>query len=107
MLPVPRLATTASGTIGSAAVVTAAPVDVTPRPVFAMALVAAFAAAALAIADGEFAGARHVRNELPDGATWDGLTGLLVDEKQFAEMIGAREPPGGAAPTLSPARAPL
>ncbi len=38
------------------------------------------------------AGAHRVRNELPDGATWDGKSGLLVDEKQFAEMMGSREP---------------
>jgi len=49
------------------------------------------------------ASARKVRNELPEGATWDGTTGLLVDEKQFAEMIGAREP---AATTTAPAAAP-
>jgi len=42
--------------------------------------------------------ARHVRNEVPDGATWDGKTGLLVDEKQYAEMIGAREPASAATP---------
>ncbi len=38
------------------------------------------------------AAARHVRNELPDGATWDGTSGLLVDQQQYNEMIGAREP---------------
>ena len=55
--------------------------------------------------DAVVASARKVRNELPDGATWDGTTGLLVDEKQFAEMIGAREPaiaPAPAAPTAPP-----
>ena len=43
-----------------------------------------------------------VQNVLPDGATWDGQEGLLIDEKQFAEMIGAREPtaaPPPSAPT--------
>jgi L,D-transpeptidase ErfK/SrfK len=56
--------------------------------------------------------AHRVRNALPDGATWDGQSGLLVDEKQFAEMIGSREPaatppPAPApAPPSTPARAP-
>ena len=52
--------------------------------------------------DSVVASARKVRNELPEGATWDGTTGLLVDEKQFAEMIGEREPAAGGA-TTSPA----
>jgi L,D-transpeptidase ErfK/SrfK len=42
--------------------------------------------------DTALASAIKVRNEIPEGATWDGSTGLLVDEKQFAEMIGEREP---------------
>jgi L,D-transpeptidase ErfK/SrfK len=57
--------------------------------------------------------AHRVRNALPDGATWDGQSGLLVDEKQFAEMIGSREPATTAparapapAPASAPARAP-
>ena len=57
--------------------------------------------------DAVIASARKVRNELPDGATWDGTTGLLVDEKQFAEMIGAREPAPSAAPAAGPATPPL
>ena len=56
--------------------------------------------------DAVIASARKVRNELPDGATWDGTTGLLVDEKQFAEMIGAREPAASAAPAAGPATPP-
>ncbi len=39
------------------------------------------------------AAAQRVRNELPDGATWDGSSGLLVDQQQYNEMIGAREVP--------------
>jgi L,D-transpeptidase ErfK/SrfK len=56
--------------------------------------------------------AHRVRNALPDGATWDGQSGLLVDEKQFAEMIGSREPAAtpapapASAPASAPARAP-
>jgi L,D-transpeptidase ErfK/SrfK len=49
------------------------------------------------------ASAHRVRNALPEGATWDGQSGLLVDEKQFAEMIGSREP--AAAPATAPAAA--
>ena len=49
------------------------------------------------------ASARRVRDELPEGATWDGQSGLLVDEKQFAEMLGAREAPPPAAPAATPA----
>ena len=53
------------------------------------------------------AAARRVANVLPEGATWNGQTGLLVDEVQYREMIGAREPvvaapaptaPSGASP---------
>jgi len=53
--------------------------------------------------DAVLAGALKVRNELPQGATWDGHTGLLVDEKQFAEMLGEREPDASAAtPSVAP-----
>ena len=45
------------------------------------------------------ASAQRVRNEVPDGATWDGRSGLLIDEKQFAELVGARDP---AAPAPVP-----
>jgi L,D-transpeptidase ErfK/SrfK len=49
------------------------------------------------------AAAHRVRNELPEGATWDGKSGLLVDEKQFAEMMGSREPePAAATPPAAP-----
>ncbi len=48
--------------------------------------------------------AHRVRNALPEGSTWDGRSGLLVDEKQYAEMIGAKEPApsDGAAATGVP-----
>ncbi len=58
------------------------------------------------------AGARRVANALPTGATWDGQTGLLVDEAQYREMIGAREPAAVAPATptapvvATPAEAP-
>ncbi len=52
------------------------------------------------------ASARRVRDELPEGATWDGQSGLLVDEKQFAEMLGAREAPPPAAGPAQPPPAP-
>jgi L,D-transpeptidase ErfK/SrfK len=45
------------------------------------------------------ADARRVANALPSGATWDGQTGLLVDEVQYREMIGAREPLTSASPS--------
>ena len=51
------------------------------------------------------AAAHRVRNELPEGATWDGKSGLLVDEKQFAEMMGSREPATTSA--TGPAQAPV
>ena len=43
------------------------------------------------------ADAPRVRNALPAGATWDGRTELLVDERQYAEMIGQKEPDATAA----------
>jgi L,D-transpeptidase ErfK/SrfK len=52
------------------------------------------------------AAAHRVRNELPEGATWDGKSGLLVDEKQFAEMMGSREPAAAPAPATGSAPAP-
>jgi L,D-transpeptidase ErfK/SrfK len=57
-------------------------------------------------ADAVVASARRVENVLPTGATWDGQTGLLIDEKQFAEMIGEREPAPAATPPATPAAAP-
>jgi L,D-transpeptidase ErfK/SrfK len=49
----------------------------------------------VAIAD-LVAHAHRVANALPTGSTWDGQTGLLVDEAQYREMIGAREPVASA-----------
>jgi len=34
-----------------------------------------------------------VENELPEGSNWDGKSGLLVDEKTFNDLVGAREKP--------------
>jgi L,D-transpeptidase ErfK/SrfK len=56
--------------------------------------------------------AGRVRNALPEGATWDGQTGLLVDEAQYQEMIGAKEgteakaEPAAASPAQPPPAAP-
>jgi len=53
------------------------------------------------------ADAPRVRNALPAGATWDGHTELLVDERQYAEMIGQKEPvPEAAAGPAAAAAAP-
>jgi L,D-transpeptidase ErfK/SrfK len=46
--------------------------------------------------------ARRVRNDLPEGSTWDGRSGLLVDEAQFQELIGSREPAVAATPASEP-----
>ena len=46
--------------------------------------------------DAAVAGALKVRNAIPAGATWDGKTGLLVDEEEFKQLIGEREPPAEA-----------
>jgi L,D-transpeptidase ErfK/SrfK len=51
------------------------------------------------------ASARRVQNVLPTGATWDGESGLLVDEQQYREMLGEREPATAAVPAAAP-RAP-
>ncbi len=32
-----------------------------------------------------------VENVLPEGSNWDGKTGLLVDEKTYNDLVGARE----------------
>jgi L,D-transpeptidase ErfK/SrfK len=32
-----------------------------------------------------------VENELPEGSNWDGKSGLLVDEKTFNDLVGARD----------------
>jgi hypothetical protein len=45
---------------------------------------------------------RLVANTLPVGSNWDGQSGLLVDEKTYNELIGAREPPSE---TQAPAQA--
>ncbi len=49
------------------------------------------------------ADARRVANTLPEGATWNGQSGLLVDEVQYQELIGAREPAVAVAPSAAPA----
>jgi len=38
-----------------------------------------------------------VENTLPTGSNWDGKSGLLVDEKTFNELVGARDKPAAAA----------
>jgi hypothetical protein len=34
-----------------------------------------------------------VENVLPEGSNWDGKTGLLVDEKTYNGLVGARDKP--------------
>jgi L,D-transpeptidase ErfK/SrfK len=51
------------------------------------------------------ASAERVQNVLPNGATWNGKTELLVDEAQYNQMIGEREDSAAAvAPTPAPQR---
>jgi L,D-transpeptidase ErfK/SrfK len=57
--------------------------------------------------DSALAAALKVRNAIPEGATWDGSTGLLVDEEEFKQLIGEREPAAApAAAAASPASRP-
>ena len=47
---------------------------------------------------------RLVQNSLPQGSNWDGKSGLLVDEKTFNDLVGARDkvaivPPASATPS--------
>jgi L,D-transpeptidase ErfK/SrfK len=56
--------------------------------------------------DTAVASAAKVRNAIPEGATWDGTTGLLVDEQEFNEMLGQREPAAAAAGGAQPGAAP-
>ena len=44
------------------------------------------------------AGALHVDNRLPDGASWDGQTDLPMDEKTFQEMVSDRDPAQNGTP---------
>jgi hypothetical protein len=44
------------------------------------------------------AGALHVENRLPDGASWDGQTDLPMDEKTFQEMVSDRDPAQNGTP---------
>jgi len=39
-----------------------------------------------------------VDNVLPEGSNWDGKSGLLVDEKTFNDLIGARDKSSSSAP---------
>jgi L,D-transpeptidase ErfK/SrfK len=41
-----------------------------------------------------------VDNVLPGGSNWDGKSGLLVDEKTFNDLVGARDP--SARPASAP-----
>ena len=50
--------------------------------------------------DAVIAAAAVVENRVPDGATWDGVSGLPIDEKTFEEMFSdndaeAKEAPAG------------
>ncbi|SRR5579871_1634132 len=56
--------------------------------------------------DSALAAALKVRNAIPEGATWDGSTGLLVDEEEFKQLIGEREPAPAAPSPASGAGAP-
>jgi L,D-transpeptidase ErfK/SrfK len=56
--------------------------------------------------DSALAGALKVRNAIPEGATWDGTTGLLVDEAEFKQLIGEREPLAAGAAAPPPGAAP-
>jgi hypothetical protein len=38
------------------------------------------------------AAAPRVRNEVPAGATWDGVSDLPVDEAEFRELLSDRDP---------------
>jgi hypothetical protein len=55
------------------------------------------------------AAARRVRNQLPNGATWDGISNLPMDEQAFQSLAADRDPNapavGPAAPAARPARA--
>ncbi len=42
-----------------------------------------------------------VENELPEGSNWDGKSGLLVDEKTFNDLIGARDKSAHPAPSAA------
>jgi len=58
--------------------------------------------------DAQVAAAAVVENRVPDGATWDGVSGLPIDEKTFQEMFSdnGSEPaatPVGAAGSKAPA----
>jgi L,D-transpeptidase ErfK/SrfK len=50
------------------------------------------------------AAATRVQNVLPAGATWDGKSENAVDEQQFREVLGAREPPPPAPSSPTGAR---
>jgi L,D-transpeptidase ErfK/SrfK len=41
-----------------------------------------------------------VENELPEGSNWDGKSGLLVDEKTFNDLVGARDKPARPASSV-------
>ncbi len=61
--------------------------------------------------DTEVAAAAVVENRVPDGATWDGVSGLPIDEKTFQDMFSDNEAEpapatngtGGAAGSKAPA----
>jgi L,D-transpeptidase ErfK/SrfK len=53
--------------------------------------------------DHVLAQATLVQNVLPTGATWNGRSELLVDQAQYDEMIGAREPAATTTSIAAPA----
>lgn len=66
-------------------------------------------AGASASVDAEVAAAAVVENRVPDGATWDGVSGLPIDEQTFQEMFSDNEEqatPAPAPPAATSAKPP-
>jgi len=60
---------------------------------------------AQAAVDAVLAKSLLVDNVLPEGSNWDGKTGLLVDEKTYNDLVGARDKPSTQAlGALNPTR---
>jgi len=101
-LPVPISAPTAAGPTSKPAAAVPISTAAATAPVSAPVATAPLSTVAATGADQVVASATVVRNELPEGSTWDGKTDLPMDQATFNQMLSEIEPgSNGATPAAA------
>jgi len=101
-LPVPISAPTAAGPTSKPAAAVPISTAAATAPVSAPIATAPLSTVAATGADRVVASATVVRNELPEGSTWDGKTDLPMDQATFNQMLSEIEPgSNGATPAAA------